>query len=61
MNLYESQAQCPYCGEMLTLMVDPSLETQQYVEDCHVCCSPILVDVTIEDDEVKVFLQQENA
>ena len=44
--------QCPYCGEEIALVVDGSVEHQQYVEDCSVCCRPILVTVTAEDGEV---------
>lgn len=60
MNLYESLVSCPYCGESLTLLIDPSVESQQYVEDCHVCCAPMLVDVNIEDEQAFVNVQQEN-
>ena len=32
---------CPYCGEVVTISVDPSGgATQEYVEDCQVCCRP---------------------
>lgn len=44
--------QCPYCGEEIGIVVDGSVEHQQYVEDCSVCCRPILVTVTAEDGEV---------
>ncbi|WP_336366319.1 CPXCG motif-containing cysteine-rich protein [Marinobacter sp. C2H3] len=44
--------QCPYCWEMLELSVDPSVPEQTYVEDCHVCCQPILLTVTYDDDRV---------
>lgn len=46
--------QCPYCGE-------PSVDPQQYVEDCQVCCRPINVSVTTGDDgEVTVVARAEN-
>ncbi|VUD53080.1 hypothetical protein TDB9533_01762 [Thalassocella blandensis] len=64
MHLHESQIGCPYCGELLTLLIDPSVETQQYVEDCHVCCAPMLVSVSVDldDDEQHIYVdvQQEN-
>ncbi|HJQ22075.1 MAG TPA: CPXCG motif-containing cysteine-rich protein [Gemmatimonadaceae bacterium] len=32
---------CPYCGEAVTLALDAgSGESQEYVEDCPVCCQP---------------------
>ena len=42
--------QCPYCGETLDLVIDDSVDQQQYVEDCHVCCRPISIAVTVEED-----------
>jgi hypothetical protein len=41
---------CPYCGEIITLVIDDSAGAQRYIEDCHVCCRPILVDVSIDED-----------
>lgn len=43
---------CPYCGEEIEIVVDGSIEHQQYVEDCNVCCRPIVLTVTAEDGEV---------
>ncbi|HJP39010.1 MAG TPA: CPXCG motif-containing cysteine-rich protein [Gammaproteobacteria bacterium] len=34
---------CPYCGEIITLVVDLSVAEQDYIEDCFVCCRPIRV------------------
>lgn len=44
--------QCPYCGEQIELVVDCSIEQQEYIEDCSVCCRPIVVWVEVADDEV---------
>ena len=38
---------CPYCGELVDLLVDGSIESQHYVEDCTVCCQPIDLRVVI--------------
>ncbi len=43
---------CPYCGERIELVVDGSIEQQEYVEDCSVCCRPIVVTVAAEEGEV---------
>ncbi len=32
---------CPYCGEVIEVLIEPSDLGQQYIEDCHVCCRPI--------------------
>ena len=41
---------CPYCGESIDLVIDDSVEGQQYIEDCHVCCRPINVSVTVDEE-----------
>jgi hypothetical protein len=42
---------CPYCGEANFTGVDPSAGArQQVVEDCPVCCSPIVFAVRIDRD-----------
>lgn len=43
---------CPYCGEALELWVDQSGgSAQRYVEDCTVCCQPMAVSVTIDEED----------
>lgn len=37
---------CPYCGESIQLVVDPTGgEVQEYIEDCPVCCNPNLLRI----------------
>jgi len=43
---------CPYCGEPISVLVDCSLEQQTYVEDCQVCCQPMVVQVAVDEDGV---------
>lgn len=49
-ELRNSTIQCPYCWEMIEILVDCSVESQQYIEDCQVCCRPINMAVTMKDD-----------
>ena len=49
-QLIETSVQCPYCWESFTLLVDGSVDQQEYVEDCEVCCRPI--DFIVEIDEL---------
>ncbi|MBT8040156.1 MAG: CPXCG motif-containing cysteine-rich protein [Xanthomonadales bacterium] len=44
----ETVVQCPYCGEPVTLLLDLSAGDQEYVEDCQVCCQPMLVAVSTD-------------
>lgn len=46
---------CPYCAAPITMLLDPSVDRQAYVEDCEVCCNPIEVTVHMESDEVVLF------
>jgi len=32
---------CPYCGEPFSVIVDTSGGSQDYIEDCPVCCRPV--------------------
>ncbi len=42
---------CPYCGESVEITLDPgSGASQQYIEDCYVCCRPWRVSVTYRED-----------
>lgn len=43
---------CPYCGDPIELLIDDSSGDQRYIEDCQVCCRPITVAVTIDEDGV---------
>jgi hypothetical protein len=41
---------CPYCGEVVSISVDPGGGSfQQYVEDCEVCCNPWQLSVRYVD------------
>jgi hypothetical protein len=50
-------ASCPYCGEEVELVVDPiGPSSEEYVEDCSICCRPWTVLVSREGEEVQVQL-----
>ena len=41
---------CDNCGEQIVIPVDLSAgSSQEYVEDCPVCCSPIVIRVEVDD------------
>ncbi|MCW8905411.1 CPXCG motif-containing cysteine-rich protein [Sedimenticola sp.] len=46
---------CPYCGEPQVLLLDCSVAEQEYIEDCQVCCCPIIVNLNC-DDPADLFL-----
>jgi hypothetical protein len=43
---------CPYCWEPIEVTLDLSVDEQQQVEDCSVCCRPIVVRYTAVDGEL---------
>ena len=52
---------CPYCGETISILIDDPLADQQYIEDCQVCCRPIVLDVSIDvDGDIAVRARSEN-
>ena len=60
-GLAEKTLSCPYCGEVISILVDDSLAQQSYVEDCQVCCRPIVLDVTIDGEgDAHVAARPEN-
>jgi transcription elongation factor Elf1 len=46
---------CPYCGEEISMVLDVSVRRQTYVEDCEVCCRPIEISYSIEDNALVRF------
>ena len=54
--------QCPYCWESFELLIDTSVELQEYIEDCEICCRPIDFTVAVDEDgraRVQARLQHE--
>ena len=47
--------QCPYCWEEISMILDSSVRHQTYIEDCEVCCHPIQITKTCEDNELIAF------
>lgn len=53
--MYEHFFQCPYCWEEISMLMDPSIRRQTYVEDCEVCCNPIEVTPEFQSNELIGF------
>jgi hypothetical protein len=56
----EADVTCPYCGENVTIALDPDGGlAQEYIEDCQVCCRPWRVHVSYDDEgAVEVSVEQ---
>lgn len=50
--LVETDVSCPWCGEVFSVTVDTSQGDHTTVEDCNVCCRPILFTISCEPGEV---------
>lgn len=53
---------CDGCGEEIVIPIDPSAGlSQEFVEDCPVCCQPNVVHVDIDEDsgEVRAYAERE--
>lgn len=59
--LSERPVNCPYCGEPISVVVDHSLGEQEYIEDCQVCCRPLVLNISIDENgEASVVARNEN-
>jgi hypothetical protein len=47
-----AEVSCPHCGETITLLLDLSVDSQEYIEDCSVCCQPMTVSYSAEEGEL---------
>jgi len=48
--LEELSVQCPYCGEFIELTVDRSMLGDSYGEDCTVCCQPMVILASADEE-----------
>lgn len=58
--LIERTVTCPACWEAVALQLDLSGESQDYVEDCSVCCRPMRISYAVHEGEL-ADLQVESA
>ena len=61
MDLLEKNIECPYCGEILDVLIDESEAGQSYVEDCQVCCRPINFSLSTGlDGNIAIHVRSDN-
>lgn len=51
-NLDPVQIRCPYCGEQIDIQVDIVSADEDYLEDCTICCRPILLHIARDENGV---------
>ena len=49
--------QCPYCWEQISVLLDHSV-SQNYIEDCEVCCNPMHINVKFENQVLASFFAE---
>jgi hypothetical protein len=49
----ETDINCPHCGESFPLKVDTSQAQQSLIEDCTVCCRPIVLTIHCRPGEIE--------
>ncbi len=54
----EKSFRCPYCGERISMVLDPDEGDSNYIEDCEVCCRPIRISFHGKDGAITGFQAQ---
>ena len=49
---YEKYFNCPYCGQMISMLLEELSGNQTYIEDCEVCCSPIQISFEMSEGQI---------
>ena len=60
MDQEEQFFDCPFCGETISVLLDLSVPSQSYVEDCEVCCRPIDISYSVIEGAVGSFRAQKS-
>lgn len=62
MMLETIRQNCPYCGEQIELVLDVTASGQEYIEDCSVCCRPIVLTFSYDADtqHIDLMVKTEN-
>lgn len=61
-ELIEERIHCPYCGESMSVLIESLEDSQEYIEDCQVCCQPIVFKIAASDSgaAITVFREDDN-
>ncbi|MEW5248031.1 CPXCG motif-containing cysteine-rich protein [Microbulbifer discodermiae] len=60
-SLEETTIYCPYCGESITVLINGEEVGQEYIEDCQVCCKPIIFNISMGmNGDLSVSVREEN-
>lgn len=53
-NLQEEHTvTCPYCWSEWTVLLDLSVASQTYIEDCAICCNPVSIHYSSDEGRLE--------
>ena len=53
--MIEYHFSCPYCFESGLKLIDFTIRSQNFIEDCEVCCNPIDFNIELKDGTITSF------
>ena len=53
--MIEHYFDCPHCWETQLKMIDPSVDEQNFIEDCEVCCNPLEFNLSVINNNLESF------
>ena len=53
--MIEHNFSCPYCFESELKLIDFTIRSQNFIEDCEVCCNPIDFNIELQDGTITSF------
>ena len=53
--MIEHYFDCPHCWETQLKMIDPSVDEQNFTEDCEVCCNPLEFNLSVMNNNLESF------
>jgi transcription elongation factor Elf1 len=51
---------CPYCGSENFVSIELGQKRFSSIQDCEICCRPIVVNVVLQGEYIDVRVEREN-
>ena len=53
--MIEQYFDCPHCWQNQIKLIDPSINSQVFIEDCEVCCNPLEFKISVSHNVIESF------
>lgn len=53
--MLEHYFDCPHCWKNQLKMIDSSINNQNFIEDCEICCNPLEFNLLVQDNTLQSF------